>query len=552
MTPVSSERSALEGVDQTTAGAAAAVTLGAVIAATAIAWRYGSALPAQESILFLLNGLSAGAALTAAYILYLKAHAVEDQGLRWLALAYALGGFGIALQTAALHDLTSAGGGLGTTPSGIALQFLIFQAAFPTAAFLRPRRVPWSKWGPLGVAVSVAALLYAAWGGAPLPALVIEGDVYTPLFTALLLILAAYSAVALVSLLKDATKNLAWTEVWIAMSIVTGIGAIVFRALSATRFDDLWWASIASRTMQFVIPAVGFLASLGVLFRALDAHRRGLEERFRSEIHSLRNVAQVHISNEYLKREMIRQIDEVIDEGKLHPVFQPIVRLSNGKIVGAEALTRFETDVQISPQEWFENAARVGREIELESAASKAAVARFSELPEDCYLSLNTSPSALVAPDFRDLLSRLPLDRVVLEITEHALIDDYAKLNTILRALRRGGIRLAVDDAGAGFASFRHILRLNPDIIKLDVSLIRGIVDDPVRQSLATALVGFAHDLRATVVAEGIEEEAELELLIGLGIDCGQGYYLGRPGPLPLRSALEERVVDVAPAYATA
>jgi EAL domain-containing protein (putative c-di-GMP-specific phosphodiesterase class I) len=122
----------------------------------------------------------------------------------------------------------------------------------------------------------------------------------------------------------------------------------------------------------------------------------------------------------------------------------------------------------------------------------------------------------------------------VLELTEHASVGNYGRLADALDPLRVRGVRVAVDDAGAGFASFRHILNLNPDIIKLDMALTRGIQADPVRRALASALVTFARELHAVIVAEGIETEAELKALRSLGVGYGQGFFLARPGSLPL------------------
>lgn len=119
---------------------------------------------------------------------------------------------------------------------------------------------------------------------------------------------------------------------------------------------------------------------------------------------------------------------------------------------------------------------------------------------------------------------------IVLEITEHSTVQDYDKLEYTLRPLRARGMRLAVDDAGAGHSSFRHILRLQPEYIKLDISLTRNIDADPARRALAAALIGFASETGSELIAEGVETEAELATLRALGIHKAQGYLLGRPG----------------------
>jgi EAL domain-containing protein (putative c-di-GMP-specific phosphodiesterase class I) len=158
------------------------------------------------------------------------------------------------------------------------------------------------------------------------------------------------------------------------------------------------------------------------------------------------------------------------------------------------------------------------------------------------YLSINLSPQMLRVPDLYQLLRNVPPGRVVIEITEHAPVDDYGFLRHALTRLTSLGIRIAVDDAGSGFASLRHILNIRPDIIKLDLDLTRGVDTDPARRALATSLVGFGEEIGAVIVAEGIETAAEFRTLLSLGIQYGQGFHIARPtnDPLPelvLRSA---------------
>jgi EAL domain-containing protein (putative c-di-GMP-specific phosphodiesterase class I) len=137
-----------------------------------------------------------------------------------------------------------------------------------------------------------------------------------------------------------------------------------------------------------------------------------------------------------------------------------------------------------------------------------------------------------VSPELASVLS-VDAARVVVEITEHEAIEDYESLLPRLADLRARGVRVAIDDAGAGFASLRHTLRIAPDIVKLDISLTRDIGTDRGRQALASALVSFADEMRMTVVAEGIETAEELEMLLELGVRQGQGFFLAEPKPLP-------------------
>lgn len=237
-----------------------------------------------------------------------------------------------------------------------------------------------------------------------------------------------------------------------------------------------------------------------------------------------------------------RRIRSVLDsDDVLQMVFQPICTLG-GETVGAEALARFRAAPRRGPERWFDEADEVGLRCELEMAAVKAALSALPRLPEEIYLSLNASPVTLLSAGFRKLLVGSDPARLVIELTEHARIDDYKLLNASLDYLRGLGVRVAVDDAGAGFASLRHILRLAPDFIKLDRTLIDGIENDRSRQALAVGLISFAERIDATIIAEGIEQRAEIDMLASLGVGHGQGFYLAPPGPLPLPAASEPRL----------
>jgi EAL domain-containing protein (putative c-di-GMP-specific phosphodiesterase class I) len=229
------------------------------------------------------------------------------------------------------------------------------------------------------------------------------------------------------------------------------------------------------------------------------------------------------------------RITGMLARADLRVVFQPIISTDTGRLVGAEALSRFEAfnpaDLPEPPDAVFAQAASVGLGVELELLAVRIALLAAEALPEDLYISVNVSPAAVLAPALTDCLlaSRVPLHRVVLEITEHVSVPDYNLLASRTAELRALGVRLAVDDAGAGFASFRHILRLSPEYIKLDRTLIENISEDPARRALAAAVVLFAFEMGSAVVAEGVETLAELRMAQTLGIDAVQGFLLGRP-----------------------
>jgi EAL domain-containing protein (putative c-di-GMP-specific phosphodiesterase class I) len=213
-------------------------------------------------------------------------------------------------------------------------------------------------------------------------------------------------------------------------------------------------------------------------------------------------------------------------------VYQPIVDLAGGHTVGVEALARFDCVPQRSPAAWFAEAAEVGLAVELDLAAVEASLGALDWLPEDVFLSVNVSPATAISGRLHECLHGVPSNRIVLELTEHTRIDDYDALRTALDELRHQGARVAVDDAGAGYAGLQQILRLRPDIVKLDLEFTRTIDADPVRRALATSLVTFGRDTGELIIAEGIETPEEFETLERLGVCWGQGFYLAPPGPL--------------------
>lgn len=230
--------------------------------------------------------------------------------------------------------------------------------------------------------------------------------------------------------------------------------------------------------------------------------------------------------------ERLTRIRSVLEREEITVVYQPIVSLRSGEIVGVEALSRFPDRHPAAPDRWFADAAAVGYGVDLEVLAVRRALEAFRGLPEDLYLSVNVSPTVAGTRLLAMHLADAPLDRVVFEITEHAEVTDYAQLNRSLQPLRDRGLRVAVDDAGAGFASLRHILRVTPDIIKLDMSLTRDIDHDSVLRALSYSIASFGAAIEASVVAEGVETERELNALRFLNVTYGQGFYLARPGPL--------------------
>ena len=236
-----------------------------------------------------------------------------------------------------------------------------------------------------------------------------------------------------------------------------------------------------------------------------------------------------------------RRIEDVLDQEAFTFLYQPIVRLADGRVVGYEALARFGGSA--SPDVWFTEAHRVGLGIDLELAAARRASEALASIERSAYLAINVGPELALSRALLALVEELPADRLVIELTEHVHIDDYPSLLQAIAVLRSRGARLAIDDTGTGYAGLAQLLELGPDVIKLDRILTTGIDRDPARRALAAALVGFAAESGATVIAEGIETAGELETVKQLGITHGQGYHVGRPAPIGA-SSVEEPCVD--------
>jgi EAL domain-containing protein (putative c-di-GMP-specific phosphodiesterase class I) len=240
------------------------------------------------------------------------------------------------------------------------------------------------------------------------------------------------------------------------------------------------------------------------------------------------------------RRTRIDAMRSVIDQ-RPTMVFQPVIDLETSRVVGVEALARFNDNT--TPDVWFAEANALGMGTDLELSAVKAALQYIDRLQPTQFMAVNASPTVVLDRRLHDLLRTHGRGRVVVEITEHEPVESYDDLNMVRSRFRRDGIRVAIDDAGAGYASLHHILKLAPDIIKLDIGLTRDIDRDPVRRALAASLVVFANETNAIVTAEGIETAGEFATLHDLGVPWGQGFFMARPGPLDDAEARLTRVV---------
>lgn len=278
-----------------------------------------------------------------------------------------------------------------------------------------------------------------------------------------------------------------------------------------------------------VVLRVRNLLETRYLYKALRNHNIELSSE----------LAKRSAAEQLLKRahdEHLERIERVLRcESDMAIVFQPIVDLASRETVGLEALSRFAGEPMRSPDLWFEEAASVGLGPELEMKAVRRAVAQLDQIPTGEFLAVNVSPELVLSHKLDELADEAICSRLVLELTEHIAVDDYGPVHDRMSPLRERGARVAVDDTGAGFSSLRHILLLQPEIIKLDRSLTHGVDEDPARRALASSLVAFAKEIGASLIAEGVETAGELETLERLGAPWVQGFHIAMPEPLAVR-----------------
>lgn len=222
-------------------------------------------------------------------------------------------------------------------------------------------------------------------------------------------------------------------------------------------------------------------------------------------------------------------IERILQQRAIEPLYQPVASLTTGRLIGYEALARFPDAPDRPPSTWFAQANACGLGPELEAAAIQAAL-QTQGRPPGTYLAINVSPSALSTEAVKSVLPD-DLSDVIVELTEHEVYVGDSLLANSLAQLRERGARIAIDDAGAGYAGLKQVMWVRPDIVKLDLELTRAIHSDPVRMALVESLVRFARRVGATVCAEGIENHDDIEVLANLDVPWGQGYAMGRPAP---------------------
>jgi len=317
-----------------------------------------------------------------------------------------------------------------------------------------------------------------------------------------------------------------FVRVLVAVVVVECAIALIARTVSAYRVAD------GRGGAADYLAAGGLLWIVVLAVSALLVARRveALGRRVRAQDVDLESMAE---PRRRLASIVHRTEGVLAGPDELHIALQPIVDLESGRWVGVEALARFPDNDP--PERWFAEAHEAGLGVRLERRVLEDALVTLPQLPPDVRLSVNASPALILDPAFTEIVEGVGADRdrITIEITEHAAVARYEDIRAALLPHRAQGLRLAVDDTGAGYASFAHVLLLRPDVIKLDRSLLADIGQDAARRAFVTAIVLLALELDAVVTAEGVETSAELEVLRSLGVDTVQGYLLARPSTEP-------------------
>jgi PAS domain S-box-containing protein len=274
---------------------------------------------------------------------------------------------------------------------------------------------------------------------------------------------------------------------------------------------------------------------IGTLCCAQGSPRPEMKQSDAFELHSFAGIfGDLLAGGVFIDRTVLdatERMDDVLTRpGAVFPVFQPIIDLSHGGVAGVEALSRFaghDRPVDL----WFAEAVRAGLIIDLEILAIRQSLTALEVLPADAYLAINVCPRTAQSRELAALLHGHPMDRIVMEVTEHAAVDNYRPLVAALAPYRAAGMRVAIDDVGTGYAGLGHLVQLRPEIIKVDRSLIETVDTDPAHSAAVGAIVGMANHLGACLVAEGIERPGTLHAVRELGFSHAQGYLLARPAP---------------------
>ena len=478
----------------------------------------------ELAALVALHASSGAAALITAYVLLIQASVTADDRLRWMAAGYAALWPLVLLRAA---EVEGRGPLVEEVERGAPIG-LLWLLTLPVMALLwsRVRRGATAALVPVGV---LAAATLGVLLAGDLPTLVANDQSRLGALRSVDLVLGLLAAVAALVWQRTTPRGAGGTWSWIGASLALVALAGLVLGIAERRYDDLWWGGQVLLALSLLVPAVG----LSLVSAA------GYRRQSRRWHQLVREVAGLRAASPLLPGLSVSPEDDeglpskvdlrtLMDAGLVKVALQPVVQLEDGAVVGFEALSRFGG--RVPTDRWFRAASRYELGGELERLTLHAALELLPGLDPGVFLAVNVSPAALEDEQVLGLLQGVEdLSRVVVEVTEHEAVGNYPVLRRTLTELRRRGARIAVDDTGAGFASLRHVLMLQPDVVKLDTSLSRAVHDDERQQKLVTALLTFAREVGSVVLAEGIETEEQLEALRDLGVPLGQGWHLGVP-----------------------
>jgi EAL domain-containing protein (putative c-di-GMP-specific phosphodiesterase class I) len=504
-----------------------------VMAASALVVALGAGTDRPTAAVPACLAVGAVCAALVAHLLFASARTVADPRLLWMSAGVTVAFAGLVSTLLGQPSISPQGGPISQAEDALAARYVIWHVALLAAGAIavsavrtRPREL--LAFGAGGLAL----LLWASLADAPMGDLAAaDGTYHATVRTVVGVIALAQIAVA-VAWWRRAEGAPTWGEMCvICLMTLSGLDALAY-LFAAQAYEGAWWASLTLRAGQFAVPAVGLVIGFIAVADRLRDLQAELSGGLEAELERAEREDELANLDRHKRERERGKIARLVDGDGLGVALQPIVDLDSRKVVGAEALARFKaTDGDPLPTErTFLDAHALGLGTELELAVIDLALRSEGRLPDGLYLALNVSPTLLAGDELLNIVARHDHSRpLVIEITEHHAVEDYGELDDALGRLREHGVRVAVDDVGSGFASFRHVTRVNPEILKLDRSLVAGIDEDPVRQSLASAIVSFARDVGAIVVSEGIESGNELECLMDLSVGCGQGFYLARP-----------------------
>ena len=468
-----------------------------------------------------LHAAAGSAALVTAYVLMIQESVTGDVRLRWMAAGYAAVWPLVLLRSAELDGAGRLSDPERAAPVGLLMMLVVPLFALTCAD---ARRRSSAVLLPL---LAVAATALAVVLVPELPGLVTEDQGRTGALRAAALALGLLAALAALLWQRTSIRTgSTWTWVGAGLALTALAGLVL--GLAERRYEGAWWAGQLLLAAALVVPAAGLSLVSAAGYRRQSRRWRQLVAEvadLRAASPLLPGLSVSPEDDEGLPSE--RDVRTLITANTVKVALQPVVRLEDSGVVGFEALSRFGG--RVPTDRWFRAASRYGLGGELERLTLRNALALLPDLQADAFLAVNVSPAALEDEQVVALLHASDLHRVVVEVTEHEAVGDYTGLRVVLQSLRDSGARIAVDDTGAGFASLRHVLMLQPAVVKLDTSLSRAVHYDERQQKLVTALLTFAREVGSVVLAEGIETEEQLVALRELGVPLGQGWHLGVP-----------------------